>query len=104
VTGVAEVSKIKPNVRFSADLTSIEARADIGVSLSAKVWETAGAATLWTDSRGGEWSAAQLGLSSQGGATFGVSDPAGEYGRIVADLAYDLAQDFRPRFIKKRIH
>ncbi len=104
-TGVVEVSKVmvKPNFRFTSGVASLNAHADVGISLSAKLLETNNAATLWTNSRGGEFSLAHLGLSSQGATNMAISDPEAKYGRILAELLHELTYDFRPRYIKKRI-
>ena len=103
MAGAAEVSEIRPDFRFSTELTSMKAQANIGVSVSAKLWETASAATLWADSEGKEWPVVQLGLSSLGKTSVGISDPESEYGRVTAELVRCLTGDFMPRYVRKRI-
>lgn len=103
VAGEIDISAMKPSVRFATNLTSINARADEEMLLGAKLWETAGAATLWTHSRTERLSVAQVEINSQGKAGFSVSDPEDKYGRIVADLVHGITKDFRHRYEKRRI-
>src|SRR5439155_2669901 len=52
ILGRLDVTKVKPKVQLSAMSiwTALDVRADVTASLSARLLETAGAATMWTDS------------------------------------------------------
>ena len=101
-TGATEVSEIKTDFRFSTELT-VKAEANVRISLSAKLWETASAATVWTDAAGEECPVVQLGLSSQGKTSVGIKDPETKYGKIIAGPVHCLTPDFMPRYTRKRI-
>jgi hypothetical protein len=101
--GSVEVSDIKADFKLSKAFTSINAKATTNLSLSAKFWETATAATAWTDSVGMECPVAELGLDSRGKASVGINDPQEKYGHIVSEMIHCLMPDFQPRYIKKRI-
>ena len=100
--GMTEISEIKPDFRFSTEWASIKAQANRRVSLSAKLFETASAATLWTDSMGEEWPVVQLGLSSNGSNSLQVSDAEADC-EHVTELVHRLTHDFMPRYMRKRI-
>lgn len=101
VTGVLEISEVKPNVQFNKSFTSLSAKAYVNGALSAKLWHSASGATVWTNSSHGKWSVANLNVSAGNLPSFGVSDPEEKYGKMVNELVYALTGDFRPTYVKK---
>lgn len=102
IVGELDVSPVRPKVNVSLDLASISAKAEVNASLSSKLVETAGGATIWTSSRSGTWTlaGAQVGLA---GAGLGISDTEKKYREMVADLVRAVTKDFQPRYERRRV-
>lgn len=101
-TGHVEVSNVKPKVRIGAELSSIRASAVVNISMIAKHWETASGATIWSNSRQGNWKVAGI-RSDATDISFTLNSPEDSYGRYVEELAYAITDPFRPHYAKRKI-
>lgn len=102
-SGTYEISEVKPRVSLGEDLSSINASAVVNVSMTSKHWDTETGATLWTNSRYGEWPLANVKKSSGGIISFKVSDPEDKYGQFIGKLAYAITEDFRVHYEERAV-
>jgi hypothetical protein len=102
-TGSYEISSPRPRVAVGADLASVSASARVRVSLTVRQWDAGSGATLWTDSRWGEWSVAEVGKAAGGPVTFGVSDPEDRYAEFLDQLVDAVTADFRVRYERREV-
>ncbi|HZR47500.1 MAG TPA: hypothetical protein VFA47_12385 [Candidatus Manganitrophaceae bacterium] len=96
-SGSYEISDVKPKLNMK-DLASLNASADVHLSMVSKQWETATGATMWTHSRRGEWQVASLSRDAKTPVSLSVSRPEEQYGKFIAELAFAMTDDFRPHF------
>ncbi len=96
--GRFEMDKFKPKFNVSTLLTTMSAQADAEGSLSARLMETGGGATVWTASAEASAPVASLGVSSEGASHIGASDPERAYGELIDKLVYRVTWDFRPHY------
>lgn len=96
-SGSYEISDVKPKLNMK-DLASMNASADVGLSMMSKQWETATGATMWTQSRRGQWPVASFSRDAKTPVSLSVSKPEDQYGRFISELAFSMTDDFRPRF------
>jgi hypothetical protein len=101
--GTYQISEAKPRVSLGEDLSSINASAMVNVSMATKHWDTETGATLWTNSRYGEWPLAGVKKGSGGIISFNVSDPEDKYGQFIGKLAYAVTDDFRVHFEERKV-
>jgi hypothetical protein len=100
-SGTYQISEAKPRVSLGEDLSSINASAVVNVSMTSKHWDTETGATLWTNSRYGEWPVAGVKKGSGGIISLNVSDPKDKYGQFIGKLAYAMTDDFRAHYEKR---
>ncbi len=96
--GTYQISEAKPRVSLGEDLSSINASAVVNVLMTSKHWDAETGATLWTNSRYGEWPVAGVKKGSGGIISFNVSDPEDKYGQFIGKLAYAVTDDFRAHY------
>lgn len=96
-SGSYEISDVKPKLNIK-DLASLKASADVSLSMVSKQWETATGATMWTQSRKGQWPVASISRDSKTPVSLSVSAPEERYRQFIADLAFAMTEDFRPHF------
>jgi hypothetical protein len=99
--GSLEVTDLKPQVRLSSLLTSVNARADVEATLSARLLETSSGATVWTRSARAREPVAHVGLRSNGPVKFGAQDPEDAYAKLVQGLVQTITSDFRVRYERR---
>lgn len=103
LSGTAELSEPRPDLSISPNLTSVTAQAKIDGKMSAKLWEAADGATVWTNSSWGSWRVAGLSIA-EGGATGAVFRHPGEQrGKILMELVEALNGDFWPTYEKRKV-
>ena len=107
LTGRLDVGKTKPQVNVSASwISQVNVRADVDVSLSARLIETANAATVWTDGARRTENIANAGVSQngkQGSFGFGVRDPSEAYDGVIDALVCEITDAFRTHYVKRRV-
>ncbi len=102
-TGTYEISDVKPKVSLGQDLSSLNASAVVNMALTSKQWDTATGATLWTNSRYGEWPIANVEKETGRPVSFSMSLPEDRYGHFIAKLIYGVTDDFRPHYEKRKV-
>lgn len=100
-TGNYEISDAKPNVRVDQD--TLRASAWVHLSLAARLLDTSDGATVWSNSRNGDWPVARLRVEAGRAVSVGVSDPADRYGEFMRQLVHAVTEDFRPRYETRRV-
>lgn len=101
--GNYETSEVKPKLNVGMDLKSINASATVNMTMAVKQWDTDTGATLWTNSRSGEWSVAKFNKKSGNLLSMSVSDPEDQYQEYLSKLVFALTNDFRPHFKKQKV-
>lgn len=102
--GRLDISDVKPNIKFSPDLTAASANASVNGELSAKLHETATGATVWSNGAHGKWSVGGVTLTSGGLSNVGFTDPKEKYEQMLRDLTRVATNDFRPRYEKRPVN
>lgn len=100
-TGSYEIFDAKPKV--SVDRDSLRASAWVHMSLAARLWDTRDGATVWINSRSGEWPVADLRVEAGQSVSVNVSDPEERYGDFMKQLVRAVTEDFRPQYEKRRV-
>jgi phage antirepressor YoqD-like protein len=102
-TGSYEISEVRPKISLSEDLSSVNASAMVNIRMVAKQWEAATGATLWTNSRFGDWPLANVSKSSGNPFSFSMSHPEEKYGQFITKLVYVVTDDFRPHYETRKV-
>ena len=105
VLGRLDVQKARPNVEFSSSsiFKALDVRADVKASLTARMVETASAATTWTDSSQLTTNVASANMNNRGRGTFGVRDPQDAYAGMVDHLVCDITDAFRVHYVTRTV-
>lgn len=99
-TGRFEISDMKPQVSIGTDLSSFRASAAVTISMVSKHWDTGSGATIWGNSRQGNWKVAGIQSNSKD-ISFSMNDSEDQYGRYLEELAFALTDNFRPHYGKR---
>lgn len=99
-TGRFEISDAKPKVSVGTDLSFIRAAAVVHISMVSKHWETESGATIWSNSRQGDWRVAGIDSNSKD-ISFSMNSLEDQYGRYLDDLAFAITDPFRPHYEKR---
>jgi hypothetical protein len=98
IVGHLQISQIKPKIKVSTSVKSLDARAYIEAALKTRILETNSGATCWTRASSGTTQVAGINLMEGGPFSVGVSDPKEKYGKLVPKLVYANTMDFRSRY------
>jgi hypothetical protein len=98
IVGHLQISQIKPKIKVTTSVKSLNARAYIEAALKTRILETDSGATCWTRASSGTTQVAGINLMEGGPFSVGVSDPKEKYGRLVPKLVYANTMDFRSRY------
>lgn len=101
--GRLDVSDVKPDIKFSPDLTAASASAVVNGELSIKLLETDTGATVWSNGAHGKWSVGGMTLSSNGLSNVGYTDPTEKYEQMLRNLARVATNDFRPSYERRKV-
>lgn len=101
-TGVYEISNVRPAVTVT-DLTSLSASARVKLTLAVKHWDARTGATIWTNSRWGEWKVAGLETVAGVGVSVRVSDPRERYGTYLSHLVDAVTGDLQVRYEQRPV-
>lgn len=101
MTGNYEFSDAKPSVRAERD--AVRASAWVHLSLSARLLDARDGATVWSNSRNGDWPVARLRVEAGQPISVGVSNPEDRYGEFMRQLVHAITEDFRPRYERRRV-
>ena len=102
-SGSYEISELKPKVSVGSDLSSLSASASVAMGMVAKHWDTTTGATLWTNSRNGQWPVGGLSKNSHNAVSFSVSAPEDRYEEFIGKLVHAVTNDFRPHYETRRV-
>jgi hypothetical protein len=102
-TGVYDISDVKPSMSIGGDLTSLNVSAAVNISLVSKHWDTKTGATIWTDSRHGQWNVAGFHKGADLPGSISISDPGDSYGRHLEQLDYAVTDSFRPHYQRRTV-
>lgn len=103
LSGTVELSEPRPDLKLSPNLTSVTTQAKIDGKMSAKLWETASGATVWTNSSWGNWSIGGVNITNGGAASAGFRHPREKRNEILMALIKALNGDFWPTYEKRRV-
>ncbi len=98
IVGHLQISQIKPKIKVTTSVKSLNARAYIEAALKTRILETNSGATCWTRASSGTTQVAGINLMEGGPFSVGVSDPKEKYGKLVPKLVYANTMDFRSRY------
>lgn len=102
-TGSYEISNIKPKVRLGEDLSSVSASANVRISMVSKQWDAGTGATMWTNSRQGQWPVASVHKDSGAPVSFSMSLPEERYGQFIEELVDAVTDDFQPHYERRTV-
>jgi hypothetical protein len=100
-TGSYEVSDVKPKVSLGKDLTSFNASAVVNISMVSKHWDAGSGATIWTNSRHGQWKVGGVRSDSKD-FSFNLGAPEDQYGKYIEQLAYAVTDNFRSHYERRK--
>lgn len=103
LSGTVELSEVRPDLKLSPHLTSLTAQAKIDGKMSAKLWEAASGAMVWTNSSWGSWPVGGVNISNGGAVDAGFRHPREKMEEIIMALIEALNGDFRPTYEKRRL-
>ncbi|HET8760706.1 MAG TPA: hypothetical protein VFN94_06540 [Nitrospiria bacterium] len=102
-TGSYDISNVKPKVRLGEDLSSVSASANVRISMVSKQWDAGTGATLWTNSRQGQWPVASVHKDSGSPVSFSMSLPEERYGQFITELVDAVTDDFQPHYERRTV-
>lgn len=110
ITGVIKTSKVKPNVSVSVNkslnATAVRVDAEVDATVTARLIETAGGATVWMASGTRRASVGNVtaGSGAYGtGGTVNVRNMQAQYTNLVQNVMREIAADFQPRWERREI-
>ena len=98
-------SDVKNDVNLE-DLAAFKASmsSTLNATLSVKLIETEGGATIWSHSVSWKRKLGGVSLSENSGVSVGNSGYQDAYRKLVPDMVYDVSRDFRGRYVRKQIN
>jgi len=102
--GYIVYSDIKTNVDLK-DYARLRANVNttLHATLSIKLIETKGGATVWSDSVSWKRKLGNLNISEHSGVSVRTKGYEDAYRKLVPDMVYDITRDFRGRYVTKRV-
>lgn len=94
--GKITVSDVRPKFDISAVVKSLRIQATFDMSMSARLIDVDGGATLWTHSVDRSSNLAFLHLSEGMVPHFDVKDQSKAYRELISQMVWSLTRDFRP--------
>lgn len=98
-------SDVKNDVNLK-DLAAFKASvsATLNATLSVKLIETEGGATLWSESTSWKRKLGGVSVSKDAGISIGNRGYNDAYKKLVPDMVYDVTRDFRGRYVRKPVN
>ena len=100
-TGSYEISDVKPKVSLGKDLSSFNASAVVNISMASKHWDAGSGATIWTNSRHGQWKVGGVRSDSKD-FSFNLGGPEDQYEKYIEQLAFAVTENFRPHYERRK--
>lgn len=103
-TGEVVYSDVETNVNLQ-DILDLKASADttLNATLSVKLFETEGGATVWSDSTSWKRKLGNVSINGNTGISIGTKGYEDAYRKLIPDMVYDVTRDFRGRYVKERV-
>lgn len=103
-TGEVVYSDVETNVNLQ-DILDLKASADttLNATLSVKLFETEGGATVWSDSTSWKRKLGNVSVNGNTGISIGTKGYEDAYRKLIPDMVYDVTGDFRGRYVKERV-
>ncbi len=103
-TGNVVYSDVKTNVNLG-DIIELDASVDttLHATLSAKLIETEGGATVWSNSTSWKRKLGNVSVNGETGVTVGTEGYDDAYRKLIPDMVRDITYDFRGRYVKERV-
>jgi hypothetical protein len=98
-------SEVKPHVNLN-DLVNLKANVSetLNATLSVKLIETEGGATVWSNSTSWKRKLGGVSVSEDTGISIANSGYEDAYRKLVPDMVYDITRDFRERYVRKEVN
>lgn len=102
--GSVNYSDVKTDVKLR-DITRLDASVEtkLNGTLSVKLVETEGGATLWSDSTSWNRKLGDVNVDKNSGVSVGFGGYADAYQKLVPDMAHAVTGIFRGRYVKERV-
>jgi hypothetical protein len=102
-TGTYEVSESAAQVSVDKDLSSVRTSTRVRMSLTVRQWDTKNGATIWTQTRHGEWPVAKVRVQTGQSVGVRVSDPRERYGELMEQLVRAVTSDFAVQYERRPV-
>lgn len=102
-TGSLELSGTKSTIGIASSLVELSARSEIVGTMSARLIEPEGGATIWIRTAEERATVSSGAINSQGEGSLGMSDPGDVRSGLVYSLAEQVTYDFRAQYLRKRL-
>ena len=103
--GSVVYSDVKTNVNLK-DITEFKASVNttLNATLSVKLIETEGGATVWSDSTSWKRKLGKVSVNENTGISVGTKGYDDAYRKLIPDMVKDITRDFRGRYVKERVN
>jgi len=103
--GRVSYSDVKTNLNLR-DITELKASVNttLHATLSVKLIETEGGATIWSDSTSWKRELGKVSVNENKGISVGTKGYDDAYRKLIPDMMHDLTSDFRGRYVKERVN
>ena len=101
LSGRMSFTSVKPSLKVSRTLSSVNVQANIRGLLEARIQESKSGATLWTRSTRASRSLARMNATSGGPFSLGVTDKEEAHAALTQTLVARLTNDFRAHWVKQ---
>ncbi len=104
-SGSLVYSNIETNVNLK-EITQLNAsvNATLHATLSVKLFETGGGATVWSDSTSWQRKLGQLSVNEHTGLSVGTNGYNDAYRKLVPDMVHDVTGDLRGRYTREPVN
>ncbi len=102
--GSVQYSDIETDVRLNSirDLNA-NVNATLHATMSAQLYETDGGATVWSDAVSWRRKLGGISVNKTGNVSAGMTGYHEAYKKLIPDMAYDITNEFRGRYIRETI-
>ena len=102
--GKVDYSEVNTKVSLE-DITRLKANvnATLNATLSVKLYETEGGATIWSNSTSWKRKLGKVSIEKNVGVSIGTRGYDDAYKKLIPDMVWEVSQDFRGRYVKKRV-
>lgn len=103
--GSVVYSDVKTNVNLE-DLVKLKASVNttLNATLSVKLIETEGGATVWSNSTSWKRKLGRVSVSENTGLSVGTRGYEDAYKKLIPDMVQDVTYDFRGQYVRKRVN